>query len=219
LWNPVSGQQIGDPLTYSGKVSALTFSPDGAQLAVAGTSGLIRLWDPRTRLPIGSPIVADSDWVATLAYSPDGRLLASGGADGFIELWDPATGKRAGSPFVGHQYSVLSVAFSADGARLVSGGEDGTLRLWDVATRQQLGEPLTDHVISPDISPDGVDKVTFSPDGTQLASAAGTDGTVLLWRPVWDADEACALAAPYVTRAQVQSYMPSGMEPACHYAE
>lgn len=76
---------------------------------------------------------------------------------------------------------------------------------------RQAGRSLTGHTTL-------VFEVAFNRDGTQLASA-GADATVRLWNRIWDPDEACELADPYVTRAQVQEYMPSDWEPACRYAE
>ncbi|GLW11533.1 hypothetical protein Misp01_66610 [Microtetraspora sp. NBRC 13810] len=48
------------------------------------------------------------------------------------------------------------------------------MRLWDLATRQPAGPPLTGHQ-------GAVHSVVFSPDGTLLAGAGGTDLTVRLW--------------------------------------
>ena len=75
------------------------------------------------------------------------------------------------------------MAFSPDGTRLAAGLEDHTVRLWDVARQTEVAtlEGHTDRVAS----------VSFSPDGSLLASAGGwNDPTVRLWNPATHAQVA-----------------------------
>src|SRR6478736_2370039 len=95
------------------EVPALGFSPDGAELAVAGYREVRRF-----RLPSGlsDPAIGGlSDQVRALAWSPDGKLLAAGGgtpgAFGELVLIDTATGGVAHT-LEGHRDYVYAVAFS-----------------------------------------------------------------------------------------------------------
>src|SRR5580704_18758714 len=84
------------PLTFGstgekvvGHVRAVTFSPDGRKLAVAGDGGIRILsvdGGPNVPASIGEAKPAHS-----VAFSPDGRILASGGLDGSIKTWDLAS--------------------------------------------------------------------------------------------------------------------------------
>lgn len=215
LWDPVARQPVGEALAgHDGIVYSIAFSPDGSVLASAGGDGTIRLWDSTTGKPIGDPIDAMTYWVRAVVFSPDGTKLASAGADGTVRLWDPATRGPIGETLQ-HEF-VTSLAFNPDGSRLASGGED--VRLWDVSTQQLIGDPMTEHSDADSINdfPPSI-VVAFSPDGAQLVSA-DTRGEVRLWGSVWDAHKACALATPYLTRAQLQPFMPSDWTPKCQYA-
>ena len=163
-------------------VSAVAFRPDGKLLASADGDGMVRLWDPATGRPVGTPLHATSAkyGVNGVAFSPDGTLLATADADGTVRLWDPATGRPVGTPLhaTSAQYGVNGVAFSPDGKLLATADGDGTVRLWDPATGRPVGTPL--HATSAQNG--GVHAVAFSPDGKLLASADG-DGTVRLWNP------------------------------------
>jgi WD40 repeat protein len=178
LWDPVTGQAIGQPLTGHDKsVVDVAFSPDSKILASAGYDGTVRLWDVTTRQPIGQPLTGHSGIVDGVAFSPDGRILASAGHDGTIRLWNPDTGQLIGQPLIGHDGTVRALAFSPDGKILASAGsEDGTIRRWDPATGKPIGHPLTGHT-------GAVLDVAFSPDGKLMASAGFDDKTVRLWNP------------------------------------
>ena len=58
-------------------------------LASYGRDGTVRLWNPATGQPTGTPIqaVGAGSWVTGVTFSPDGKLLASTGSDGTVRLW------------------------------------------------------------------------------------------------------------------------------------
>ena len=168
LWDVATERRIA---TFSEDIElgvvSVAFSPDGKILAIAAYQ--LSLWDVATErriatLPGGQP--------TSVAFSPDGKTLAVGTWDGTIELWEVETRQRIAT-LEGHTHGSTSVSFSPYGTLLASGSWDGMVKLWDVATRQRiatLGHGAT------------VSAVSFSPDGTLLASASGSqDGTVILW--------------------------------------
>lgn len=161
--------EFGDPLELQSQIFALAYSADGRFLAIGGTDGVVRLYDPTTA--IHASLRAHTTAVASVAFSPDGRYLATGGFDKLVKLWDPVTRKeRAVLP--GHTGRVRVVAFSPDGKQLVSGGEDRDLRLWDVATGTLLGSMQTEHPI--------VSAAAFALDGKKVLAGYSV-GAVCLW--------------------------------------
>ena len=157
LWNVATGRNTHTLEGHTDRVQYLTFSPDGATLASGGRNGEIKLWNVATGQNTHT-LERSTDLVVFLAFSPDGATLASGGRNGEIKLWNVATGQNTDT-LTGHKDRIWSLAFSPDGETLASGAGHEGLKLWNVATGQNT-----------DIRDKGNASLTFSPDGTILAS-------------------------------------------------
>ncbi|HBI45705.1 MAG TPA: hypothetical protein DDY78_23055, partial [Planctomycetales bacterium] len=179
LIDPNTGDVVGKLPGQTGDVTALAFSRDGLQLAVAsgspGTTGEVRLYKTAAgALPAGSPaqtIAAHKDVILDVAFSPDGKALATCGYDRLIKLWNTETGQLL-RELKDHSDAVYAVTFSPDGALLASGSADRAVKVWQVADGKRL-YTLSD-------STDWVYSVAWSPDGRRLA-AGGVDKSLRVW--------------------------------------
>jgi WD40 repeat protein len=109
--------------------------------------------------------------------------VVSAGDDRTVKVWDASTGKEVRT-LAGHRAAVTCVAFSPDGKRLAAGilaakkvltWEPSEITVWDLDTGQ-AALTLRGHFDY------DVRALTFSPDGSRLASAGG-DGVLKLWEP------------------------------------
>lgn len=160
----------------------LTFDPLGYVLASAGADGSVRLWDVPGGISIAAPFQHDSA-VWSAAFDPSGELLAAADESGHVILWDVIRRYTLDRTLGYHAAQVFSATFSPVGRRLVTAGGDPTqaggdnaLHLWTL--------PESDNAQPEQIFLEGhsgpVIDVTFSPDGTRIASG-GADGRVMLW--------------------------------------
>ena len=169
-----------------GGVHDVAFSPDGAILASTPSGGLIELWDVKTRQNIATLIEHNRRvryGISAITFSPDGRTIASGDHEGRLKLWDVESGVDIAT-INGHGKVVSSVIFSPDGAMLASGSADDTVKLWDVDTGRSIAARFKRFVTRRHIATlrgdtGLVESVTFSPDGTILAT--GSPEGVNLW--------------------------------------
>ncbi len=91
---PNTGQQPNTPRGiqyllrgHSGKVTSLSWSPDGSQLASASLDHSVRLWNLSTQQNT-TTYLKHTQGILTVAWSHHHNLLASGGQDKTILVWD-----------------------------------------------------------------------------------------------------------------------------------
>jgi WD40 repeat protein len=90
LWR-LQGGEISELGAFSaGWVHSIAFSPDGGRLVSGNSIGEVRLWNARTREPIGAPLTAHQKNVYGVAFSPVSAKIASAGIDKKVILWDAA---------------------------------------------------------------------------------------------------------------------------------
>ncbi|MBI3461976.1 MAG: hypothetical protein HY000_02810 [Planctomycetes bacterium] len=119
-------------------VSSISFSPDGAVLAVAHdprpfnpAQGSVELWDAKTWQKVST--IAFSGPVATVRFSLDGNyLVAGGGGVRKLELWDRKAAKLAGS-VAADDADVSDICVLPAGRSLIVAQKDGSVERWRFA--------------------------------------------------------------------------------------
>ncbi|WP_018501640.1 toll/interleukin-1 receptor domain-containing protein [Parafrankia discariae] len=162
---------LGPPLSasYNGRVTDLSWSPDGTFLTAVGLDSTIRIWDlvgadstPRDR----QITPAHDASVTAVAVSPDSAILATSSDDTTAKLWSvsPASSPKVLAT-IPTGSKLFNVTFSPDGDTLALSSTDGTVQLWDIHDRAnpQLLSALQGHSSA-------VWKSVFRSDGRTLAT-------------------------------------------------
>jgi WD40 repeat protein len=143
----------------------IALSRDGKTLASSG-DGIIRLWDAASGKELRS-----FQGGRRIALSPDGKLLASGidygDERGAVRVWDTATGEQR-LLIRAHEDEVFALSFSPDGKTLAT--SLFAIRLWDTSTGKEV-RSLSGHQL-----------ISFSPDGTSIATLATQEPVVRIWQ-------------------------------------
>jgi WD40 repeat protein/tRNA A-37 threonylcarbamoyl transferase component Bud32 len=176
-WQVDSGKSAAAPLMVEGKVRALSFSRNGEMLLVAAGKAA-RLWDVRTRMPLGPPLVHEEELIVAV-LTPDGKSAVTAGRDTSAHIWDPRTGKET---ILKHDNPISQVLLSADGVwavtienldlRLRGGRSSGTAHVWETATGQRVGQKM--------VHPNVITCATLSPDGQRLLTGCA-DRVARMW--------------------------------------
>ncbi|MGH9273374.1 MAG: WD40 repeat domain-containing protein, partial [Acidimicrobiales bacterium] len=173
-------------------LNSAAFSTDGRSIITSQVSGRndpansgFAIWDWRTgeldREVRSRPLEIEPD-----PRHP--RVVAVNQIEGSAEVWDLDRDELIAS--FRSSGSLYTVAFRRDGQQVAFAGADGTVGLGDPDTgEQQL--VLRGHE-------GGVGNISFSPDGTRLASV-GTDGVLRVW--ALELDALIEIARDRVTRS------------------
>lgn len=151
--------------TKSGRVTCMSFSPDGRHVASGTQDGTLEVYDTANetsaycRREVKTPITA-------IAFSTDGaKLVAGSSKDVTIRVWDASNGDVLYT-LASDKGTVWSVAFSPDNARIACGTSTGWLIVWDAMTTN-LVAAVRAHDPSNEVR-----AIAFSPDGQHLASVS-----------------------------------------------
>jgi WD40 repeat protein len=160
-------------LIESPRLRHVALSPDGRWLATGNWQGRgARVWDVRTgrraaELDLRGP---GQDGAAWPAFSPDGRWLVTGTFAEYC-FWEVGSWqKKHGLPRGKAGKTTGWITFSPDGKMLALLHGVSEVRLVDPATGREFAR-----------LPAAGSPYCFSPDGSQLVTAAGRDGAFQVW--------------------------------------
>jgi WD40 repeat protein len=144
--------------------------PKGRLVAAALEDGSVHTWTLRTGKPVATRRLARFP-VETVQFSRDGSRLLGAGKAG-VAVWSTSESTRRPLASFDEKGGPFAAAFSPDGKQVATGDLDGHVRLWWTDTGGPPDELLPPGPRSP------VRAISFSADGSRLAAASGSQGTV-----------------------------------------
>lgn len=163
---------------------ALTFSPDGALVAMSDSLGMVTVRELKTGKDIWSVSLPERVRVLSLAYNLDGSILAGGDSEGWVRTWNGKTG-QPGQARPAQTGPVWQVGFTRGhpaGEYLAVAGNGGEISWFEI--KSFLPTPPTR------VHNGRINALAFGNDGTYASGAN---------------DKAVAYFSPFVTNYRVRS--------------
>ncbi|MGA2298296.1 MAG: T9SS type A sorting domain-containing protein [FCB group bacterium] len=144
-----------------GCINDVSISPDGKNMAVAGGSGRIHIWDI-DKSEIVKTFYKKIGYIVKVVYSRDGSMIACASKDEIV-IFDTKTGNivKDYHNFDSLTFYINDFTFSPDGNKIILGGYNHVL-IFDL----QKETIIKNVTLSDD---EDVNNVSFSPDGKILA--------------------------------------------------
>jgi WD40 repeat protein len=174
VWDASSGERLLAVTDYTTGVTDLVFSPSSNRIASVSGDGFVEIHTVRSN---DKTVLRQKDVKAQapIAFSPNGQLLISGAPDTKAVVWNVDGGGAVSvldpQHVIGHQASAWAVAYSQDGKTVASGDNGGELKVWRASDGKRLRL----------MNSDAVSDLSFSPDGSLIASCYFRSEVVKLW--------------------------------------
>ncbi|PNI22226.1 TEP1 isoform 4 [Pan troglodytes] len=177
LWDPESGQRLGQFLGHQSAVSAVAAVEE--HVVSVSRDGTLKVWDHQgvelTSIPAHSgPISHCAAAMEPRAAGQPGSelLVVTIGLDGATRLWHPLLVCQTHT-LLGHSGPVRAAAVSETSGLMLTASEDGSVRLWQVPKE-------ADDTCIPRSSA-AVTAVAWAPDGS-MAVSGNQAGELILWQ-------------------------------------
>ncbi|CUA68568.1 Cell surface glycoprotein 1 [Rhizoctonia solani] len=136
VWDASDGREVYEPYESRIEARSISYSPNGAFIALGQINDTITIWDAYTGTEELKQLTGHSGWVWSVHFSPDSTRLVSS-TDEQIWIWDVQTGQMLFELPHGHEQHIISVAYLPDGTRIISISYDGSVRIHDARTNQE----------------------------------------------------------------------------------
>lgn len=169
LWRD-SGAQVCTPLNNGKNSISIAFHPDGRRVAIAGSTGVLQLWDLAGSCPSSFVLQHKGNVRNAIFASKTNRCLTTS-LDGKGFIWDAVTGERIGDALE-HEGGIYDCAVTLEGSLFATVGADNAVKIWDSLSGKQVGNSYP-HDAKAWI-------VRFNHDGTRVLTG-DESGTVRFW--------------------------------------